>query len=446
MSSIATSRKFPFLALVLCDCSSSPYLISTQQDATELYQCADKDGWINGNVTIATSVTGNLSFPSFGSLDGCIVAENNPMLTSLHFEADDEIRQIVLRNLTNFSVLSAPNLAGFSPTTDLGLHLEDLPSLETIAMPSLYIMGNLTLHNIPKVTSFSPYETEDTGRLAVFGNVYIENVGIASLDYIIQSGFHPKNYSADGIPNVQSIKFTHFRSSNFAINGNGNLSMVFDCSTCNTMTNTLREVSADTVSVSGLASLSRNQSQEGYIQNLTIGTFIVRNNSMTTLPIAFDALESLYIQDNANLTTLVYCELFGQYKWKDIVITGNPLLNLTTKGEESYMNETGVPVQVCGPAGCAPILKLEPGWVWPQRNLSTMVFDGPFGNEFFQPLIDMINSTTKLEPKVLQKFIVHSTLSGFDCSQLNDLRKRGAFRGEYSCQNQTVEVQSWEFL
>jgi hypothetical protein len=41
-------------------------------------------------------------------------------------------------------------------------------------------------------------------------------------------------------------------------------------------------------------------------------------------------------------------------------------------------------------------------------------------------------------PRVHQKFFVHSTVEGFDCSGLNDLRKRGAFKGVYECQNQTV--------
>jgi hypothetical protein len=57
----------------------------------------------------------------------------------------------------------------------------------------------------------------------------------------------------------------------------------------------------------------RNHSDVGAINNLTVNTFITRNNSFTTLPLDFDSLKSLYIQDNPNLTTLLYHAGFDKY-------------------------------------------------------------------------------------------------------------------------------------
>jgi len=43
---------------------------------------------------------------------------------------------------------------------------------------------------------------------------------------------------------------------------------------------------------------------------------------------------------------------------------------------------------------------------------------------------------------VLSKFVVNSSLAGFNCIDLNSLRRAGHLKGEYSCQNQTVADES----
>jgi len=78
-----------------------------------------------------------------------------------------------------------------------------------------------------------------------------------------------------------------------------------------------------------------------------------------------------------------------------------------------------------------------------------MVFDGHFDNAFFEPFINFGSSaagspSSRSRPKVRNKFVVKSTVEGFDCKGLNELRKAGVLKGEYSCQGKTVADESKE--
>jgi hypothetical protein len=361
-------------------CSSSPYLISTQQDADYLYKCAGQNGRVNGNVTITTSAVGDLKFSNFGFIDGSLTAQNNPVLETLNIGPDAQLRQIELQNLTTFSALIADDFF-FNESLPLDLALQDLPSLSTISMENLAFIGNLTLQNIPNLTHISLLESEEAAhpRCVVLGNIDIKDVGISSLDNIFQSGFKDKNFTIEGIPNVQTFAFTNFRTTNFRLQGNGNLSLAFDCSYCTVPTDITNEVSAGTVSVSGLGSIFRNHSVTALIGNLTIGTFIASNNSFTTLPIDFESLTSLYIQDNPNLTTLLFHENLRDYNFSDIVITGNPLLNLTASDLPDCLDDNNEPDGYWPP--CYNGTHLGKDWIWPSI-ANIMIFDGPFDNDF----------------------------------------------------------------
>jgi hypothetical protein len=207
------------------DCSSSPYLISTQQDITNINDCAAQNSSITGNITIAPSATGDMwqlrenwsiwSYKRRGAesklntgeehseyINTSVIAENNPTLTSLHLNTGRELRDFALRNLTIFETISAPNMNADN------IDFEHLPSLSSIAMrwhevsslglPSLSNLGDLSL-----APSF----------LAVHGDVEIQNVGFESLDSIVGYGrfntnaTHPNpNYLLSGIPKRAKVQ------------------------------------------------------------------------------------------------------------------------------------------------------------------------------------------------------------------------------------------------
>ncbi|KAK0644230.1 hypothetical protein B0T16DRAFT_417359 [Cercophora newfieldiana] len=181
--------------------------------------------------------------------------------------------------------------------------------------------------------------------------------------------------------------------------------------------------------LSGLSSLSRIREGKGKVRRIEVGAFHAVNNTFTNLSIDFESLSSLYVENNPNLETLLFNVTATDYPWNEIVIAGNPRLRLTSaagiKGRSS-----GV---------------LNPTFYWPSNDTSTMVFDGLFDNHFFQPFIDLKPDDVEgRRPHVLKKFVVKSSLGAdqFNCSQLNELRKSGILKGEYSCQGQTVPDES----
>jgi hypothetical protein len=77
--------------------------------------------------------------------------------TGLYFEGDGRVGQITLCNLSTLSILSAPDMSNYAWYSELDLELKDLPFLESIAIPSLNIISNMTLYNLPKLTNFFVY-------------------------------------------------------------------------------------------------------------------------------------------------------------------------------------------------------------------------------------------------------------------------------------------------
>jgi hypothetical protein len=60
-----------------------------------------------------------------------------------------------------------------------------------------------------------------------------------------------------------------------------------------------------------------------------------------------------------------------------------------------------------------------------------------------QPLIELCRDETK-RPRVSQRFFVRSTLGPdqFNCIQLDNIRRAGFLKGDYSCQNNSIGDQS----
>jgi hypothetical protein len=358
-----TGRKDIVMAL---ECEAGVFRVSNQQEAVDLNECVILNKTLVGNVTLTPVASGDLNFTNFGMIEGSVIGRNIPSLKSLYFESgylwdllDGSIDNIYLQNLTAFQKITAPNMTSIFGA----LSLEDLPSLETVDMQNLDMVFSLTLSELPKLKNFLVAE-ENFGS---GGDVTIKNVALDSLDRIFNIGFRQRRVSVDGIPNVNTLAYSLYDSETVTINGNGKLAMQFNCTNCDRQRNALRRLRVGSLTVSGLASLSRNHTEVGSTQNLAIGNLTATRNFFTTLPIDFDSLNGLYIQDNENLTSLMYHPNFSSYNWTDIVISGNPKLRLTAAAK---------PKSLPGADG------LGTSWVWPTKNVSRMVFDGSFDNAF----------------------------------------------------------------
>jgi hypothetical protein len=348
-------------------------VITTQGDADLLSQCGISAQEIKGNVTISKDASGHLNLINFGVIKGSLTASDNSNLASLFLDHGAskqlasghwrKVNKIIIRNLSSFTSFSAPSV-------DLGsgeLTFENLPKLEMIDIREDQNFYSIQLSRLPNLKQIAGNRL---GWFSASQSIILKDLGSSSIGNFFNWGYSAKNIVAKGIPNVNDLVYRVSRAKKVTVSGNGNLSLVFDCTGCNAFTNILREETIDSLSVSGLSFLTRNRTIGGHVHNLTIGTFTARGNSFTTLPLDFTNLTSLYIEDNTNLTTIVVNSNFSHYNWQDIVIKGNPKLRLTSNSAANSFD----------PKSYKDVLVSY--FVWPTVDLSTMVLEGAFGNDF----------------------------------------------------------------
>jgi hypothetical protein len=345
------------------DCAAETQQIVTQDDAKNIEECFKAKNEVSGKVVISSTASGRLEFVNHGSLAGGVIAEENPSLEGLFFESgyppsdftDGSINDVTLRNLSSFQTLVAPKIGRMSGS----LIIEKLPALVTVEMPKLYIVKTLHLKSLPllKQVKFSP------NSFGARSEITVEDVGLNSIDPILNIG-SGQNISINGIPNVDNATLSIWRGNHVNIHGNGHLAMTFNCPFCQGGYNPAHEVSAISLSVSGLSLPSRNDTGNQLIRNLTFGSFSATKNSFEVLPIEFDDLRSLYVQDNPNLSSILFNRPgSAAYGWKEIVITNNTNLRMASAVVKNILEENTI-------------------FKWPENTVNTMVFDGQFDNAF----------------------------------------------------------------
>jgi hypothetical protein len=348
------------------DCNATTILVSNQQDADALKQCVDTNSIItrtnDGNITLTAEASGSITIPNYGQLKSSIIVENNSLLKSLTLECDGGFwtSQILIRNASALQSIVARG----SIVSPLNFTLDNLPALETVDMGLVSPVHDFRLMNLPKLQKISV----DDPTFIITENLIVEDVGLESLDAFFIATRTPRNVFVRGIPNVSALTYAIREAANVTIIGNGALAMKFNCTKCgDDAINRKRIRRAESLTVSGLSSLSRDNSTAftgGYIDNLSIGTFKAIGNSFTTLPLDFDGLSALYVQDNPNLTSLLHNTEFRFQAFHDLVLSGNPKLRLSTATQPS--NQTS-DVELAG---------LNSTWVWPTVNASTVILEG----------------------------------------------------------------------
>ncbi|KAK3693403.1 hypothetical protein B0T22DRAFT_532662 [Podospora appendiculata] len=361
-------------------------------------------------------------------INGSFIAENNRFLESLHLDSgglsehsDGSVRRgIILSNLSSLLQFSAPTIFVMD---EGGIDMRDLPTLEAIEMPGLMIPGYIHLDNLPRlIRSFS-----NPSGIRTLTDVAVHDVGLDSVDPYFSVGYKGLSISVDGIPNVHKLNYELTDAHTVRISGNGNLSILFSCATCSTMINRERKLVIKDLSLSGVASMSQNYSDGVSLSNITVGTITASNNTFSDIFIDFTELTSLHVVDNPNLVSLRFGSSANSYynEGTEITISNNPRLKMNSTTPDGLIFD--------GQHASGST------FIWPEGNTSSMVFEGPFDNNFL-PFVQRSYS----KPRVLSKFIVASTLGPdqCNCTALNTLRKNGALKGEYSCQGQTVPDES----
>jgi len=426
---------FPTVAAAVdCRRGASPFIITTQQDADSLLACIDeklseerrlKTGY-QGNVTISPSATGVLNFTGYDYVNGSLLVENAPGLQKLYLWPAKSPG-----HPGGFDGATLRNLSGLTSFGQFGQEsiphrtaLKELPLLEELTLDGSGFAQpvDLELIYLPRLREMRL--PRGSSGIKTAGNLTILGVGLNNIDDFLYAGSGTNaSYTISEVRNVAEATISLFSGTNLHLEGNGTLSVNFNCPLC-------RDQPPNTgfymrsLHLSGINSLSRNYAGIGKMENLTVGSLTVRDNRyLEVLPMVFDNLINLTIESNPSLHTVLFNASAAPYSLSNIRIAFNRVLRLKSAvGGGKPQNNV---------------------FFWPTKNVSSMVFSGSFDDAFFQPFIDLGKDKSK-RPLVLNKFEVYSDLTGvdFNCSKLNELRRAGILQGEYTCNWQTVRDES----
>ena len=342
--------------------------VSNQQDVDSLKACRHPGTELEytGDIIITPEASGDLDFRGHGDIDGTVVAENNRLLKTLHFEQtrltlDGPVSGFILKNLANFVSLASDVRA-----YGTNLSLEALPLLDTININTGSIFDDIHLNKLPMLRNLQVHPKVGLRSTVID----VRDVGLNSVDSFFRIGYGNDSIFVAGIPNVNNLSYSLFEARTVSINGNGNLSLLFNCTWCEDGSAKEPRVLATTeLTVSGLSSFSRNHARQarGPPATVTLGTLRAIKNPFTTLNIDFTNLNSLIVQDNPNLESIRFNGSASSYTWADIVITGNPKLRLNSSEAFQLPEAT---------------TSLYPTFFWPLNDSSSMIFKGAFSNEF----------------------------------------------------------------
>jgi hypothetical protein len=350
------------------ECQSNSHIITSQDDADALSLCNANSPNTPSGVGIAGDITISSAFrqtrlrlSGYDSVKGLLSCENSAVLQGLFMDSKSmsgldksSSWSLTLRNLSSLTILEIPQLG----SENGNWFLEDLPELESINLHSLPSTNNFQISNAPKLRDFQFM----SDALRPQHNLEISNVGLTSLDPIFHRPAPAKNITIHGIPNIRNLTYSYISAEKVEIHGNNNLSLEFSY-----ISGLGREIKADSMILTGLRSLVRNNNQSVDRPGLSYINFGILNltrNSFTTLDLGIDAINSLYLEDNPNLRNITFHQIWPFYNWSEIVIKGNPNLQL-----ESSTQPTGS----AGP---------NYAFIWPLYDVQTMIFEGPFPNSF----------------------------------------------------------------
>jgi hypothetical protein len=225
-------------------------------------------------------------------------------------------------------------------------------------------------------TILADNSTPDREKIST-SNLVIRNVGLddSAIQRFFRLGAGPEGTTmVEGIPNVRNIPIGPGTRENFTLIGNGNLSVRYICTACAGFGGDDR-THFSSLTVSGLSNMTRDRNLWS-VHNLSAETFRAVNNTFKSISLDFENITSLYMIGNPHLSQINFRFDAVDYAWSDIQISGNPELRMkSAKNFENFMDfdyDTKY----------GPSIFMKPVFIWPKRNTSSMVFEGPFDNAF----------------------------------------------------------------
>lgn len=283
--------------------------------------------------------------------------------------------------------------------------------------------GGLQIANAKGLKEISfPALREAQGNVSFWDLPALETLDISALDSV-------EGLDVGAVPQLYYLGLPPAAFGNVNISGNGNL--VVGLSNNGDGSNNNSRIS--TLNASGIGKFQWSGGGEGN----NVGALAVHDSSdLETLPLLFQTVQRLEVRDNGALSELAFpqrpeAQSLLVSRLRDIAITGNARLNLTTAHDVAW-----------GGGDTATT-----SWVWPGEDMDTVVLDGVVHGAFFQPLVDAHQGTSlanqnQSRPRVLVDFRVTSSVPGFLCGPLDGMRRRGVFPGGYSCNGNSIDIPS----
>ncbi|KAJ2898989.1 hypothetical protein MKZ38_003558 [Zalerion maritima] len=450
------------------DCSRQ-VTIRSPEDAAAL-DCRT----LTGDIIIPTDATGDLVIESLVQLEGRILnvqCRPDP--------SDCPSQDVTSLSLPNLEIISDYSL--LDSDDRLEFHLANMPALRTIDLPHLYNTGSFKLVNLPSLETVSignqgTYESvilenlpsllsvdfaAEADEAYIFGELHISDVGLYNLSFFEKISGAYEAFTIDGIPNVDEANIYSISAtwgSTWSFSGNGNVTVTVGMTKEWLEKNDYdKEVDGlwPNVTFSGLGNLAKADCS----RNMTVlegESLHLTDNNFAELDLFWNEMGSLYIENNPKLEKLVfpdypypegcvddcineYCDPYGTLEWtyntslpsdwkmEELVIRGNPLLNLS---HSSWTTR-------------AEGMDVTKEWIWRNGTMRTLILDGMVYNSFFDPLkahylADSSSSCWDCDPSVgfhvTDLVEVRSTVQGFDCGPVQELRELDVFQGEFTCE------------
>jgi hypothetical protein len=196
------------------ECNSATHVVITAQDAHNLADCEEVVGDVLFEPTTADLIIDDLDW-----VNGTTNCTSVPSLVTFDWPGAFAVRKHVafadLPNVTEINMSHIVKIGG-------DVSVEGLPRLESLDLTGLVEARGFRMIDLSNLQSFilNPKIFALQG-----GDVYIQNVTVASLDSVFNHSGNAGSVHVDHIPNVKHLDFKLLEVRSLNISGNGNLSV-----------------------------------------------------------------------------------------------------------------------------------------------------------------------------------------------------------------------------
>jgi hypothetical protein len=364
------------LAALSCDTggTNATIYISSQQDATVLSSSCST--W-NGDISIiAADITGNITLDGLVTIQGSLYINGTGQVTGL----SSQTLKTISGNLTIDSVPSLKSIELPALATVGGpVRFSRLDSLVTVNLAALNAVDSLFLISLPRLPMVKIFQGEAYGTTMGLHNitnptdprVEIIDVGLTELGGLVDT-YDANALVISGVPQLNHATVFTGHIKTVQINGNGNLTFSLVDISYQNGSRTAHPL-IETLNITGVKHVNPCEAS-------TVHEFIAINNTVQYLHFDFFGLRRLEIRDNPDLKMLLPRNGADLSQWElsDVLITGNPLLQLTEFPVRSPDDDD------LTKSGCLDVYssRWKDTWKWYPFHMNTTVISANIDNTF----------------------------------------------------------------